>query len=41
LAKTVLVKDQSKTDAVKDSAEVKDTPAASGPAGVKDTPTTE
>jgi hypothetical protein len=36
-----LVKDQSKADAVKDSAVVKDTPAASDPAGVKDTPTTE
>jgi chemotaxis protein MotB len=41
LAKTVLVKDRSKADAVKDSAVVKDTPAAPGPAEVKDTPKTE
>ncbi len=41
LAKTVLMKDQSKADAVKDSAVVSDSPAASGPAGVKEAPPTE
>jgi hypothetical protein len=41
LGKTVLTKDQSKADAVKDSAVVSDSPAASGPAGVKEAPPTE
>ena len=41
LGKTVLVKDQTKADAVKDSAVVKDTSAASSPAGVKDAPPTQ
>jgi chemotaxis protein MotB len=41
LSKTVLVKDQSKADAVKDSAVVSDSPAAPGPAAVKDAPPTE
>jgi chemotaxis protein MotB len=41
LSKTVLVKDRSKADAVKDSAVVNDSPAASGPPAVKDAPTTE
>ena len=41
LSKTVLVKDPSKADAVKDSAVVSDSPAASSPPGVKDAPTTQ
>jgi chemotaxis protein MotB len=41
LAKTVLTKDQTKADAVKDSAVVSDSPAATGPTGVKEAPTTE
>ena len=41
LSKTVLVKDQSKADAVKDSAVVNDSPAASGPQAVKDAPPTQ
>ncbi|MGD0502880.1 MAG: flagellar motor protein MotD [Steroidobacteraceae bacterium] len=41
LSKTVLVKDQSKADAVKDSAVVNDSPAASGPPAVKDAPPTQ
>jgi len=36
-----LVKDQSKADAVKDSAVVNDSPAASGPPAVKDAPPTQ
>jgi chemotaxis protein MotB len=38
LSKTVLMKDQSKADAVKDSAVVNDSPAAAGPSGVNDAP---
>ncbi len=41
LSKTVLVKDQSKADAVKDSAVVNDSPTAPGPPAVKDAPPTQ
>jgi chemotaxis protein MotB len=41
LSKTVLVKDQSKADAVKDSAVVNDSPTTPGPAAVKDAPPTQ